>query len=595
MQNLVGQTLDDKYSIQKEIGRGGMGAVYYAVHLGTKRPVAVKVIVPQFMRRTEFVERFKREAEAAGRLHHPNVVDVTDFGIAETAEGQVAYLVMEYLEGCTLTKILDEEKFLSLSWTVDILEQVCLAVTEAHRRGIIHRDLKPDNIWLKPNERGGYTVKVLDFGIAKLEISSEEFNAGIIETNHLPNKSEKFYPFSEDNKPTAIFSEDEHPPVKTGYETFIENVENRNNLDEVSIPKPLESLTSLINPATETPFSQLKTLEDARADKLASVSAEGDKKSFYEKTTAEITRVGAIMGTPLYMSPEQCRAERLGTSSDIYSLGVIAYQMLSGRTPFEGENLSVISGHLQFPPPPLKARKVPRKVKKVVHRALSKVPVERPPTAEIFSSQMRSYSENIITIFRRSLVVYIENFSKLIWFSLVLYFPTILFSLATFFVNILKFNGFFSDDLTAKISTVFLSLIKHANIAAGVAAETLITGAVTWIVVQYIDAPLRSFRVSRAFLALLKKWKQFAWIIPLRIVINLFIQGDLTTFSPVTVFLLSSIETFIFWFLPSVVMMENYHGLAALKRGWRLSLKAVSTVITAIIINLVIFLSPEFR
>ena len=295
------------------------------------------------------------------------------------------------------------------------------------------------------------------------------------------------------------------------------------------------------------------------------------------------------MGTPLYMSPEQCRAERLGTSSDIYSLGVIAYQMISGRTPFEGENLTVISGHLQFPPPPLKARKVPRKVRKVVHRALSKVPVERPPTAEIFSSQMRAYSENIITIFRRSLVIYIENFSKLIWFSLLLYFPTILLSLAMSFVNILKFNGFFSNGLTGKLSTVFPSLLKHANISAGVAAETLITGAVAWIVVQYIDAPLRSFRVSRALSALLKKWKQFAWIIPLRIVINLFIQDDLTAFSNVTVFLLSSIDNFIFWFLPCVVMMENYHGLAALKRGWRLSLKAISTVIAAIIINLVIF------
>ena len=148
MQNLIGQTHDGKYSIEREIGRGGMGAVYYAVHLGTKRLVTVKVIVPQLMRRVEFVERFKREAEAAGRLHHPNVVDVTDFGLAETREGRVAYLVMEYLKGCTLAEILAEEKTLLLSWMVDILEQVCLAVTEAHRQGIIHRDLKPDNIWL---------------------------------------------------------------------------------------------------------------------------------------------------------------------------------------------------------------------------------------------------------------------------------------------------------------------------------------------------------------------------------------------------------------------------------------------------------------
>src|SRR3954453_4349670 len=166
--DLIGQTLDGKYQITRELGRGGMGAVYLATHLGTERPVAVKVISPQYMQRHEFVERFRREARAAGRLRHPNVVDVTDFGFAETSQGQVAYLVMEYLDGCTLGEILEEEKNLPVAWTLDILEQVCSAVHEAHQQGIIHRDLKPDNIWLEPNQLGSYRVKVLDFGIAKL-------------------------------------------------------------------------------------------------------------------------------------------------------------------------------------------------------------------------------------------------------------------------------------------------------------------------------------------------------------------------------------------------------------------------------------------
>jgi serine/threonine-protein kinase len=100
--DFAGQTLDGKYHIERELGRGGMGTVYLATHLGTERPVAVKIISPQFMQRTEFVERFRREARAAGRLRHPNVVNVTDFGFSETKEGQVAYLVMEYLDGCTL-------------------------------------------------------------------------------------------------------------------------------------------------------------------------------------------------------------------------------------------------------------------------------------------------------------------------------------------------------------------------------------------------------------------------------------------------------------------------------------------------------------
>src|SRR5262245_11505189 len=100
--DLVGQTLDHKYKIERQLGRGGMGTVYLATHVGTERPVAVKVIAPQFMAKEEFVERFRREARAAGRLRHPNVVNVTDFGFAETSDGRAAYLVMEYLDGCTL-------------------------------------------------------------------------------------------------------------------------------------------------------------------------------------------------------------------------------------------------------------------------------------------------------------------------------------------------------------------------------------------------------------------------------------------------------------------------------------------------------------
>src|SRR5687768_11628112 len=187
LSDLVGQTLDSKYQIERELGRGGMGTVYLATHLGTERPVAVKVIAPQFMERVEFVERFRREARAAGRLRHPNVVNVTDFGFAETTDGRAAYLVMEYLDGCTLGEILEEENNLPVGWTLDILEQVCSAVQAAHEQGIIHRDLKPDNIWLEPNQRGGYTVKVLDFGIAKLEEHHAAANGDAIDISVAPN------------------------------------------------------------------------------------------------------------------------------------------------------------------------------------------------------------------------------------------------------------------------------------------------------------------------------------------------------------------------------------------------------------------------
>jgi serine/threonine protein kinase len=102
-------TLDNKYRIEQLLGQGGMGEVYRATHLGTMRTVAVKVIHPQLSAYDQFVARFRREAEAAGRLRHPNVIDVTDFGIVQTADGPVAYLVMEYLDGCSLAEIVSEE------------------------------------------------------------------------------------------------------------------------------------------------------------------------------------------------------------------------------------------------------------------------------------------------------------------------------------------------------------------------------------------------------------------------------------------------------------------------------------------------------
>src|SRR3982074_2497221 len=180
LERYVGQTLDEKYHLERLLGQGGMGAVYLATHLGTERYVALKLIAPQFMRNQEFVERFKREARAAGRLRHPNVVDVTDFGFAQNGNDRLAYLVMEYLDGCTLGDVLVEEKRLPLEWVVDILEQVCSAVQEAHHQGIVHRDLKPDNIWLEPNRLGSYRVKVLDFGIAKLGQAGTPADSGAV-------------------------------------------------------------------------------------------------------------------------------------------------------------------------------------------------------------------------------------------------------------------------------------------------------------------------------------------------------------------------------------------------------------------------------
>src|SRR5687768_6723430 len=140
LEQLIDQVIDDKYHIAGLLGKGGMGAVFDATHVGTKRRVAVKVIAPQFMADEEFVERFKREAEAAGRINHPNVVNVTDFGFSVHNGKRIAYLVMEYLQGRTLGVFLSQKKMVRFEIILNILEQICQAVAEAHKQGIIHRD-----------------------------------------------------------------------------------------------------------------------------------------------------------------------------------------------------------------------------------------------------------------------------------------------------------------------------------------------------------------------------------------------------------------------------------------------------------------------
>ena len=326
LERYVGQTLDQKYHLERLLGQGGMGAVYLATHLGTERYVALKLITPRFMGNQEFVERFKREARAAGRLRHPNVVDVTDFGFAQVDQDRVAYLVMEYLDGCTLSDVLAEENRLPLYWVVDIIEQVCGAVHEAHQQGIVQRDLKPDNIWLEPNGLGGYRVKVLDFGIAKLA----EVGTGTPEIV-TPRESAEAAPTLQLSKPGPAFA----------VSSLLAESESTRVL-----PAPATNLETetIIRPAgNDQRVASTPDLEDEVGTRLleqkvqpTAAAGHATEDALSTAATAGLTRVGAILGTPLYMSPEQCRGESLDARSDIYSLGIITYQMLAGSPPFTG-------------------------------------------------------------------------------------------------------------------------------------------------------------------------------------------------------------------------------------------------------------------
>jgi len=159
-----------RYRFERQLGRGGMGAVYEAVDAELERRVAVKLIRAELMASPEAAARFKREARAAASFSHPNVVTVHDFGVAED---QRAYLVMELLQGCTLRQELRQRGRLLAARAVEILHGVCAAVEAAHQRRLLHRDLKPENIFLA--QTGGLEVpKILDFGVVKPIASGEE-------------------------------------------------------------------------------------------------------------------------------------------------------------------------------------------------------------------------------------------------------------------------------------------------------------------------------------------------------------------------------------------------------------------------------------
>ena len=269
----VGSEVDGRYKIVELIGEGGMGKVYLAEHVEIGKRVALKVLHPSYSRMPDLVERFRREARAASKIGHPNIVDVTDSG--STPDGSV-YFVMEYLEGVELGSVIEREGALEVSRALRITAQVCRALSAAHREGIIHRDLKPENIFLITKGGEADVVKVLDFGIAK---------------------------------------------------------------------------------TTEA--------EAARERRL--------------------TSPGMAMGTPEYMAPEQAAGRPADARTDIYSLGAIMYEMVTGVPPYSGDNFMEIltKKATQDPPPPQTVRpELPAQVSELVVSAMSRDPAHRPQSME---------------------------------------------------------------------------------------------------------------------------------------------------------------------------------------------------------------------
>ena len=274
---MIGQVIEGKYRLISKLGAGGMGSVYRGERLLIGDQTAIKILHAEYIAQPESFERFRREAQAAARLKHPNAVSIYDFGV--TSEGLV-YLVMELVEGQTLRQVIKTQGPLDPTTATKIIEQVCFALEEAHQQQIVHRDLKPDNIIVNTTSRG-LRAKVLDFGIAKL----------------------------------------------------------------------------------------------------------------CDLAAGHLTQTGSVLGTPHYMSPEQCLGEELDHRSDIYSLGIVLYEMLTGILPFNSTiSTAVVVQHVNQKPPSLRAinPRISEELESVVLHALEKRRESRPQTAAALTAELAS-------------------------------------------------------------------------------------------------------------------------------------------------------------------------------------------------------------
>lgn len=268
---MVERVLDGRYALEALVGSGGMADVYRAKDQLLERTVAVKILHQQYENDTEFITRFQREAKAAARITHPNIVNVYDVGVAEGRH----YIVMEYVPGRTLKERIKEEGPVPVPQALQIARQIAGALAQAHANNLVHCDIKPHNILVMPDGN----VKVADFGIAR-----------------------------------AV-------------------------------------------------------------------------------TESTMTYNDNIMGSVHYFSPEQARGTMITPKSDVYSLGVLLYEMLSGRIPFDGNTaVSIARKHLEEDPQPLHmiAPGIPPVVEALVTRMMAKDPAQRPDSSMLVQDIVRA-------------------------------------------------------------------------------------------------------------------------------------------------------------------------------------------------------------
>lgn len=280
---LLGTILNDRYRVLEEVGRGGMSIVYRGIHEMMDRTVAIKMLQAQHVSDQLSIKRFQQEAQAASHLQHPHVITVYDCGVVATGQ---PYIVMDFLEGESLSDVIKKDNHIPFPRAVPIFAQACDALDHAHQKGVIHRDLKSSNIMLVEVEGRKDFVKVVDFGIAKLTNAS-----GRVQQN--------------------------------------------------------------------------------------------------------LTQTGEIFGSPIYMSPEQCLGQTLDTRSDIYSMGAVLYESLTGLPPLMGDTIyATMKMHVsEMPERFANARpdlRIPEQIEQIAFKALAKKPEQRYQSMQEFRDALES-------------------------------------------------------------------------------------------------------------------------------------------------------------------------------------------------------------
>jgi serine/threonine-protein kinase len=294
----LGTTFDKRYKIEQVIGEGGMGFVYLARHKVIDKKVAVKVLRNDMARDRENLDRFLQEARAASSIGNPHIVDISDFG--DLPDGST-YFVMEYLDGGSLSRLIDQEKPLSVERICHIALQLTDGLSAAHASGIVHRDLKPDNVILVPRGADEEFVKILDFGIAKVMSTAEK-----------------------------------------------------------------------------------------------------------------LTVAGAVFGTPHYMSPEQAAGNPVDHRTDVYSLGIMLYEMASGSLPFNADNfMAILSQHMYQAPTPIRevAPECSPGLEAVILKCLSKKPEARYQTMDELRADLEKLKSGDVPLAVAEMVNRADGFS----------------------------------------------------------------------------------------------------------------------------------------------------------------------------------------